>query len=313
MTVPRLIRDPHNPVLEPSHVWWEREFVFNPAAVEVDEVIHLLYRAHGIDRLSRLGHAWSRDGVHFERDSSPAIEGDVNDPMDRLGVEDARAVVLDGWVYATFTSASVEPVIGRPDAGTLDDAPWRTRVSMARTRDFRSWERFGVVIPEYNSKNAVLFPEKIGGRYAMLHRVAPDIWLAFSDDLRHWDNHRCIMRVRNGHWDHKRIGSGPPPIRVEKGWLLFYHGISPEHTYRLGAALLDADDPSNVLVRLNDWLIEPEEEFEKQGWISNVVFPTGCIERDGVFRLYYGGADKVICAATIPRFEIESALYRELP
>jgi predicted GH43/DUF377 family glycosyl hydrolase len=180
---------------------------------------------------------------------------------------------------------------------------------MARTRDFQTWERFGVVIPEYNSKNAVLFDRKIGGRYAMLHRVPPDIWIAYSHDLRTWTDHQVVMRPRENTWDSKRIGAGPPPVRVERGWLLFYHGIDSHNTYRAGAALLDPDDPAHVLARLDDWLLQPEKEFEEHGWVSHVVFPTGLVERNGEYRIYYGGADRVICSATIKRDAIEKALY----
>ncbi|HEY3269331.1 MAG TPA: glycosidase [Armatimonadota bacterium] len=304
----KMQRSAQNPILAPTERWWENAFVFNPAVVEFNGAVHMLYRAHGDDHISRLGHAVSADGIHFERDPYPCLEGAVDEPLERLGVEDARAVALNGWVYATFTAASVEPVCPPHARCDLDATPWRVRVAMARTQDFRTWERLGVVIPEYNSKNAVLFPRKIGGRYAMLHRVAPDVWIAFSDDLQTWDSHAVVMSPRSEGWDTKRIGAGPPPIETDAGWLLFYHGIDAGNTYRASAALLDKENPHKVLARLDDWLIQPEQEFEHHGWVGNVVFPTGCIERDGQFRLYYGGADKVICTCTIPKADVEAAL-----
>jgi predicted GH43/DUF377 family glycosyl hydrolase len=309
---PKISRSSDNPIIEPTDLWWENLFVFNPAVLEFEGAVHMLYRAHGDDHLSRLGHAVSSDGVHFERAPHPVLEGDVNNPLERLGIEDPRAVALDGWVYATFTAASVEPVCAPNGCAETSATPWRVRVAMARTRDFTTWEPFGVVIPEFNSKNAVLFPRKVNGRYAMLHRVAPDIWIAYSDDLRTWADHEIVMAPRPDTWDCKRIGSGPPPMEVEKGWLLFYHGIDKNTVYRAGAALLDKENPQKVLARLDDWILEPQKEFEHHGWVGNVVFPTGCIEHDGLYRLYWGGADKVICTGTIPRAEIEDALYRKM-
>jgi predicted GH43/DUF377 family glycosyl hydrolase len=309
---PKAVRAAENPIITPTERWWESQFVFNPAVLEFEGQVHMLYRAHGDDHLSRLGHAVSDDGVNFQRDLHPVLEGFVDDPLERLGVEDPRAVALDGWVYATFTAASVEPVCAPNGCAEVHTTPWRVRVAMARTRDFQVWERFGVVIPEFNSKNAVIFPRRINGRYCMLHRVAPDIWIAWSDDLRTWTDHEIVMAPRPDTWDCKRIGAGPPPMEVERGWLLIYHGIDADTTYRAGVALLDKEDPQKVLARLDDWILEPEKEFEHHGWVGNVVFPTGCIERDGLYRLYYGGADKVICTATIPRAELEEALYRKM-
>jgi predicted GH43/DUF377 family glycosyl hydrolase len=309
----RMVRDGENPILVPGDRWWDNQFVFNPAVVAFDGKVHMLYRAHGEDHLSRIGYAVSDDGVHFQREEHPVLEGKVDDPLERLGVEDPRATVLDdGWVYMTFTAASVEPVCAPNNGHWSDETPWRVRVAMARTRDFHHWERLGVVIPQYNSKNAVLFPRKIGGRYAMLHRVAPDIWITWSDDLREWTDHTVVMRTRPDAWDTKRIGAGPPPVEVEKGWLLFYHGIAADNTYRVGAALLDRDDPCRVLARLDDWLLQPELEFEQQGWVGNVVFPTGISEQGDLYRLYYGGADKVINTCTIPRADVEQSLYRAM-
>lgn len=309
---PKAVRAAENPIVSPTDRWWENQFVFNPAVLEFEGKAHMIYRAHGEDHISRLGHAVSEDGVNFTRDHHPTLEGAVDDPLERLGIEDPRAVALDGWVYATFTAASVEPVCSPHACAEVHSTPWRVRVAMARTRDFQTWERFGVVIPEFNSKNAVLFPRRVNGRYCMLHRVAPDIWIAWSDDLRTWTDHEIVMAPRPDMWDCKRIGSGPPPVEVEKGWLLFYHGIDKDTTYRAGAALLDKDNPQKVLARLDDWILEPEKEFEHHGWVGNVVFPTGLIERDGRYRLYYGGADKVICTATVGRAEIEDALYRKM-
>lgn len=309
---PKAVRASENPILSPTDRWWENQFVFNPAVLEYKGKVHMLYRAHGEDHLSRIGHAVSDDGINFAREHHPVLEGMVDEPLERLGVEDPRATELDGWVYLTFTAASVEPVCSPNPIGEVDGTPWRVRVAMARTRDFHNWERFGIIIPEYNSKNAVLFPRKISGRYCMLHRIPPDIWIAWSDDLHTWTDHEAIMTPRADTWDCKRIGAGPPPMEVEKGWLLIYHGIDKNTTYRAGAALLDRDDPRKVLARLDDWILEPEKEFEHHGWVGNVVFPTGCIEQNGLYRLYYGGADKVICTATVPKAELEEALYRAM-
>jgi predicted GH43/DUF377 family glycosyl hydrolase len=186
---------------------------------------------------------------------------------------------------------------------------------LLRSKDLRSFEYETMLTPPgIDDRDGVLFPGKAGGRYALLHRPTnwvggaygtdrPGIWLARSDDLINWDygtGGRCLlMKPREGvAWEAARIGAGPPPVRTEAGWLMIYHGVDDRHVYRVGAALLDLDDPMTVLGRTDEFLMEPELEWERTGIIPNVVFPTAAVPRGGQLLVYYGGADRVVGLAT---------------
>ncbi len=287
----RLERSPFNPILKPipEHSW-ESKFVFNPAVVYDGELFHMIYRAQGEDMVSRFGYAVSKDGVHFNRFNEPVFEPESDDEL--LGVEDPRITYIDGWYYMLYTAYS----------------PNKTRVAMARTKNFIVWKRLGVVIKdEINNKDAALFPEKIGGKYVMLHRFPPDIWLAFSDDLIHWDGYVKIASPREGMWDDLKIGAGAPPIKTKYGWLLLYHGVqrSTTNIYRLGFILLDLEDPTKVIKRSEKPILEPEEKWEKFGGVPNVVFSDAMVEFGDEYLVYYGGADTVIGLAKIKKAVVE--------
>ena len=279
-----------NPILEPvPQHRWESRFVFNPAVVFDGELFHMIYRAQGEDMVSRLGYAVSTDGVHFNRLENPVFEPESDDEL--LGVEDPRITFLEGWYYMLYTAYS----------------PNGTRVAMARTKNFITWERFGVVLPDIDNKDAALFPEKIDGKYVMLHRIPPDIWLAFSDDLIHWGDFVKIASPREGMWDDLKIGAGAPPIKTEHGWLLLYHGVQKgkRPMYRLGFILLDLKDPTKVVKRSADPILEPEERWEKFGGVPNVVFSDAMVRFEDEYYIYYGGADTVIGLATIDVKSVE--------
>jgi len=152
-----------------------------------------------------------------------------------------------------------------------------------------------------DDKDAVLFPEKIGDRYCMIHRIPGDIWIAYSDDLVRWTDHRIIMRPRKDNWDSTRIGAAGPPIKTDHGWLFIYHGYNEDRCYRLGVAMLDANDPAKVTARPKETILEPQESWEIKGNVPNVVFSCGAVEVHDVYYIYYGGADRVMAVATIPK------------
>ncbi|MDO8682616.1 MAG: glycosidase [Armatimonadota bacterium] len=293
-----------NPVLEPTQNWWECRAVFNAGAVYHDGRVHLLYRALGDDYLSRLGYASSIDGFNFDvRSSTPVLESEPGDEFERLGCEDPRVTRIDGKFYITYTAASVYPSSNpMPDGCT--GAPWRVRVALASTDDFQTFHRHGVVIPDTDSKNAALFPERVNGKYLLLHRVFPNLWLCRSDDLLHWDAHSVLIEPRDGYWDSCKVGAGAPPIRTDMGWLEFYHGVSCEGIYGLGVLLLDLENPGKTLFRSNTPILSPSKEFEKDGIVPNVVFTCGAVEIDGRYFVYYGGADKAIGVAVVDRDEL---------
>ena len=289
----KLKRFSENPILKPiKKNKWEGGAVFNCAAVFDGKRVHLLYRAIGEYDIyiSSLGYAVSKDGFNFQRHDKPVFEPREN--YERFGCEDPRITQIDGTFYVTYTALSNRAWSGKGN-----------RVALASTMDFQSFERYGIILPDMENKDAVIFPEKVSGKYVMFHRIMPDIWIGYSDNLKEWYGHKIVMRPREGLWDCKKIGAGPPPIKTEKGWLLFYHGVDEKRVYRLGVALFDLNDPSRLIARQEGPILEPEEPWELEGDVPTVVFNCGAIEKNGMYYVYYGGADTVIGVATVSKEE----------
>lgn len=254
----------------------------------------MLCRVEELDGSSVLWLARSDDGVTFSPDPAPALSPTDVEPfraVEHFSLEDPRITPLEGAYYITYIGFSGYDNI------TL----------LARTADFRSYERVAVItLPE--NKNVVLFPEKIGGRYARLDRPMTqtshrgDIWVSFSPDLIYWGNPRPVMAPRARKWDSAKIGPGAPPIRTREGWLIIYHGVrqtAAGQLYRLGAALLDLEEPWRVRGRAAEAILSPAAPEDYQGDVGSVVFTCGAIlEADGELKVYYGAADQVMCLAT---------------
>jgi beta-1,2-mannobiose phosphorylase / 1,2-beta-oligomannan phosphorylase len=300
-----------NPVISPTENWWENKAVFNCAASRTNGTIHILYRAIGEDNVSRFGYAASKNGLDIsQRDTSPRYQS-VGDELEKLGVEDPRVTCIDGTYFITYTGVSLYPCC--PTRPSMNKAvPWRCRVGLLSTKDFVTYEKLGCILPDMDNKDVVLFPEKINGKYVMLHRTFPNIWMAYSEDLTSWHDHKLVMRVQPGSWDCDRIGAGAPPIKTEHGWLNFYHGVDHRRVYRLGVLLLDLDDPSKVIARSAEPILSPEKAWEKEGLVPNVVFTCGAVEKDDRYFVYYGGADKVIAVATMDKTDMQK-VKMELP
>lgn len=300
-----------NPILKPTANWWEIQATFNPGAIIFQGKVVLLYRAIGGDGLSRFGLAKSVDGFTFERFEDPIFEAELTNQYERLGVEDPRIVQIEDTYYITYTAASVyEAITYRQQkfAPSLNHpAPWRVRPSLITTKDFQTFERKGIIL-DVDTKDVTLFPEKINGRFALLHRIYPHMYLTFSTDLKNWQDEQILVDPKEGFWDSERVGAGAPPIKTEKGWLLFYHGVDKQHIYRLGVLLLDLNDPTKVLYQGPEPILEPVETYEKEGLTPNVVFTCGAVELNDQYYVYYGGADKVIGSAVIGKEEILSNL-----
>lgn len=300
-------RSPLNPILVPTERWWEARGVLNPAAAVVDGRVALIYRAVGADGISRFGLAWTEDGERItERSELPWYEAALDDPEGRLGVEDPRITPLDGVYFLSYCKASVEPA-GTPRL-SWETAPFHIRSGIGVTEKFSGMKEYGAVMPDRNTKDAVFFPERIGGHYTVLVREYPSIQLTTSEDLLKWTvPDRALLEPIPGTWEAERVGAGPPPIRTPWGWLLLYHGNEYLHLpenhrmYSMGLAVLDADDPSEVLYRHPDPIFRPEAPYEIAGPVGNVVFGTGLVERGDTFYLYYGAADGVIGVATTPK------------
>lgn len=291
----KLVRVGTEPLLKPrAAVPWEKDAVFNAAAAHDGKLFHLLYRgvAHnpGARNESCIGHAWSEDGIHFERSEEPVLRNKLC-PEETCGVEDPRLAKIDGVYHLSYVSWNKRQI----------------QISRATSTDLKSWSRQGVMFGHElfgNNKNASLFPERIGGRYALIHRPMGfdgelwplDVWLSYSDDLKSWSGHRRMLRARREEcaWEYAKIGLGAQPIKTPSGWLLIYHAVDRSMTYRLGAALLDLERPEKVLKRTDFPILEPEAPWELKGDVPNVVFTCGAVLLGSELWVYYGGADTVI-------------------
>ncbi|MHB1189794.1 MAG: glycoside hydrolase family 130 protein, partial [Armatimonadota bacterium] len=234
--------------------------------------------------ISHLRIARSTDGRRFTVDPEPAIDPDS--PLAMFGVEDPRITEIEGTYYIAYKSVS----------------PAGICVSLAETRDFAHFEKRGTIFCPENL-DVCIFPEKVGGRYAALHRPVPNflgglnMWVAYSNDLLTWGDHRFLMGVQPGSWESGRIGGGAVPMRTERGWLEIYHGATPDDKYCLGAVLLDLDEPHKVLARGRAPILSPEAPYETNGFMPNVVFTCGAVADGDRLTVYYGAADMVMAGA----------------
>ena len=282
-----------NPILTKDDIPYAVETVHNAGVTKFDGRYIMLFRSHLDTGRSIIGLAESEDGFKFTPRPEPFMtpgKEPVFCEYEQFGVEDPRITPLEGTYYITYNAYS----------------PHGVRVGLAKTKDFESVERVAF-ITQADYRNTVLFPEKINGRYARLDRPHSDIcpwsiWISFSPDLRHWGDSKVVMKPVKYHWDEMKIGPGAPPIRTNKGWLSIYHGVFQTMdgcVYRLGAALHRLDDPSQILGVGSRWILQPEDQWELVGYVHNVVFSCGAVaEEDGTLKLYWGGADKVMCAGT---------------
>jgi len=334
-----LKRSRHNPIIRPGGHAWNVEAVFNPAAVVLENRTHILYRAVGADGVSRLGYASSTDGIVFDkRLPYPAFVAEMPRKQHGAvcrysptlypsggswgGCEDPRMVLLNERVYVTINIFDGWDYI-------------RVAVISIAQDDFLA-EQFGkwdgphiLSRPGERHKNWVIFPEKIGGRFAILHSIAPKIEIAFRDSIENigieephiesWVGARSDLPKREEVWDSFVRSPGPPPLRTERGWLLFYHAHDAREPsrYKLGAMLLDLVDPTKILYRAAAPILSPDERYENEGK-PGIVYACGAVVRpstglgagEETLFVYYGGADKVICVATAPLDEFLNALMK---
>jgi predicted GH43/DUF377 family glycosyl hydrolase len=289
-------RYPGNPILEASDWPYPVNTTFNPGVTRLEDgTTLLLCRVEDRRGHSHFCAARSMNGIDgWQIDSQPTFEPDPEPfPEDLWGIEDPRITYIPefGKYAVVYTSYS------RGGPG----------VSLALTRDFHEFERYGVIMsPE--DKDAALLPHRIGNHWALIHRpmgpMGAHIWISYSPDLRHWGSHKLILQARRGSWwDANKIGLSPPLIETPEGWLMIYHGVrmtAAGGLYRLGLALFDLHQPERCLRRGSTWVFGPEEAYERQGDVANVVFPCGyTVAPDGdTLRLYYGAADSYIALAT---------------
>ncbi|NWK56135.1 glycoside hydrolase family 130 protein [Verrucomicrobiaceae bacterium N1E253] len=319
-----MIRHPHNPILSRADIQSEHPLlrdpssVFNPGAVFFNGRYRLMLRTQSRSRETFFVPATSSDGIRFDVQTEPLQIGNLPAIPKVHHAYDARLSVIDGRCYMMY-------------AVDLDD---RCTLALAVSDDFQTFEFLGYTSGTYaDTRNGVIFPEKINGKYLRLERpnlpqepgnpTSGDmITISESDNLLRWNHRGDVMAGRWRFWD-ERIGAGPPPLKTKHGWLLIYHGVATHFAssqiYQAGAALLDLHDPKHVLARTRLNILEPRENYELTGQVPNVVFPSGCIpestEPDGSIaddtqlNIYYGAADTSIGLATTTVQELIHACY----
>lgn len=309
----KLERSPHNPILRPvpEHPW-ENKYVFNTAALYEAGKVHLLYRAMGEDETSVFGYASSRDGVNIdERLAKPAYlprePFEKKETLGWSGCEDPRLTKIGDKIYMTYTAFSGED-------------PTRIALTSIKLDDFLAkdwqWTQAKIIsCPERSDKNACLFPELVNGKYVFFHRIGGCIWVDYreSPDFgdKDWLGGKILMCPNMRGWDSFKIGIAGPPHKTEEGWLLIYHALSAhDDQYRLGALLLDTDQPERIIAKLDYPILEAEEPYEKEGFRPNTIFSCGSVVIEGRLFVYYGAADEVVGVASVEMDQLLKAFYR---
>lgn len=315
-----------NPIIRPIiENLWESKATFNPAAIYEKGKVHIIYRAIGEDDVSVLGYATSFDGVNIDErlnapvyfptepfESSRPYRGIK--PVGRFesgggcfgGCEDPRITKIEDKIYMTYVAY---------DGWN----PPRVALTSLDFEDFINnrwhWEKPVLISkPGVVDKNACLLSEKINGKFVIFHRIYPDILVDFVDDLN-FDGNTFLegkykISPRENFWDSRKVGAGPPPIKTDEGWLLIYQAVGERDSsrYKIGAMLLDINDPLKVLARSNEPILAPDEWYENDGFKAGVAYPCGAVAINNKLIVYYGGADTVVCAATASLDEFVSKL-----
>lgn len=310
----KLTKHKENPILRPDPSKNFMEFAaFNPTALVLGSKVYILFRAQSYELESTIGLAISPDGVTLEYVAEEPIyvprevfEKRITYGIGPVGCEDPRATAISGTIYMLYTAVS--------------DAYDYVRVALSSISipDFVEgrWNRWlrpiPISPPGVWDKNAALLPRKVRGKYVVFHRFFPNIWVDFVDDLEfrgYWLRGFEFFRVRPGMWDSDRVGIAGVPIEVSEGWVMIYHAKSAyDGAYRLGAALLNREDPTTVISRLDYPILEPTEWYETEG--VNVIFSCGHVVLDGKLYVYYGASDKYVAVAYADLGELVEELLK---
>ncbi|MBC7417092.1 MAG: glycoside hydrolase family 130 protein [Pedobacter sp.] len=255
----------------------------------------------GSDYLTTLSHlrlVCSDDGIHFyQPEGYNLLQGEGTN--ESFGIEDCRVAQIDEMYYLTYTAVSAHGV----------------GVGMRTTKDWKTFTHHGMIIPPHN-KDCAIFNEKINGKFYAMHRPSSVdlggnyIWLAESSNGFEWGNHQCMLKTRKDGWDSRRVGAGAAPIKTVKGWLSIYHGADDAHRYCLGGFLMDLENPSRVVARSENPIMEPIADYEVHGFFGKVIFTNGHIINGDELIIYYGAADEFVCAA---KFSIKAILSELKP
>ena len=329
-----------NPILSANpNCSWENLCVLNPAVIydEKRGKFIMLYRAAGDDKahIIRFGLAESDDGFHFNRVSDEPCFDVHPEDVDGGCVEDPRLVKIDGIYYITYAARAFAPgqywlddqfdIVGYNMEEQPDSAPHcirtnRTVSYLASTRDFKSFRRLGrITDPRFDDRDVLIFPEKVNGKFVRISRPKfkdgrvkmPSIWISYGDDLLCYEEPELLITGEQ-EWEMARMGAACPPVKTDKGWFMLYHGVSAkDNRYRIGAILMDLNDPKKVIARTKNYFMEPEFEYELCGYYDGCVFPTGNVVKDGILYIYYGCSDKYIGVATVDFKELVEEVYNE--
>ena len=299
----KLKRYVRNPIITPipEHEW-EAKATFNPTAIYLDNKIHIIYRAMAEDNTSTMGYAVSKDGYTIsERLPRPIYVPRIKEEKKTTddghsGCEDGRITRVGDKLYICYTAFN-------------GNGPTRIAMSSITINDFLNrnwnWSKPKLISPPgIDDKNSCIIPNMKDGKYGIFHRIYPCIWIDFVDDLefkeKRWIKGSAWFKPRTDKWDSRKLGIAAAPIKTDAGWLLLYHAITQaDRHYRVGAMLLKSDDPTQVIARSNEPILEPRLRYELSGDVNNVVYPCGAVDVEGTLYVYYGGADRVTGVAAV--------------
>ena len=323
---PKITRHENNPVLSPTDKnGWESIGTLNPATILIDGRVHMLYRAIGGDGVSRLGYASSPDGLNFdERLSYPVYAM----PSPRINVKECLPGIIKRYDPVMFPSGGSWGGCEDPRMVEIDDRVYVTfnafdgwdfmrigAISLSKD-DFVNkkwtWNYPILLSPEgTRHKNWTLFPEKIDGKFAVLHSIIGDrddeVRIEYTDDLNTLSKRVFVSpdphQASNNNitWHHRVRSAGAPPVRTDSGWLVFYQAMQegePDR-YKVGVMLLDLNNPEKVIARSKVPILEPDMYYENN-WKPGIIYVCGALVKDGKLFMYYGGGDKYVCVATAP-------------
>ncbi len=282
-----------NPILTKDDVPYSSQTVHNAAVVKYLNKYIMLFRSHKMNGRSIIGIAESADGLNFNVRAKPFITPDTNGLFsiyEEFGVEDPRICKLEDYYYINYSAYS----------------RYGVRIALARTNNFVDIEKLSL-ITQADYRNLVIFPQKFNGKYIRLDRphtnIFPwSIWISYSPDLIHWGDSQVLIKPEQYHWDEMKIGPGATPFATKDGWVNIFHGVFSTMNgsiYRLGVALHDLNNPAKIIGVADDWILQPEDQWEISGYVPNVVFTCAAVpEEDGSVKIYWGGADTVMCVGT---------------
>lgn len=304
-----------NPLLEPINEHeWECKYVLNPGALRIKDKVYLFYRAVGNNDVSHIGLAITDGYRVLERLKQPIFSPEI--PEEKMGCEDPRLIVIEDRIWMLYTAY---------DGNIAQIAAASIRVEDFLERRYERWQREGLAFKNIWDKDAILFPERIKGKYILYHRIEPSMWITYMQELTFpcREKHAIIIGPRPGRmWDSLKIGAGAQPIKTRYGWLLIYHGVDYNYVYRLGVILVDLENPQKVIYRSPNPILEPVEDYElglSGAWVPNVVFTCGAVansdkeilDDDDEILVYYGAADTSIGMANATLAELVPEKFRQ--